>query len=70
MGSDGNFYLFSAEAGGEVWGWAPGQVFDLHVVDVDGMRVVIDAFHHPDTSAADLAAQQAVLDSLEFTPDP
>jgi hypothetical protein len=70
MGSDGNFYLFSAEPDGEVWGWAPGQVFDLLVVDVDGTRVVIDAFHHPDTSAAHLAAQQAVLDSIEFAPNP
>ena len=51
-----------------IWGWSPGQTFDWSIVDVGGQRLVIDAFHYPGTSAADLAAQQAVVDSVKVTP--
>ncbi len=60
------FYLFGDPRGGQVWGWAAGQLFDVYVVDVAGGRLVIDAFHYPETSAGDLAAQQAVLDSIRI----
>ena len=64
------FYLSGDELGGDVYGWVAGQVFDIYVVDVGGKRLVIDAFHYPGTSAADLAAQQAILDSVQLTPIP
>jgi len=35
---------------------------------VGGKRLVIDAFHYPGTSAADLAAQTAVIDSIQLAP--
>src|SRR4029077_1352767 len=56
--SDGTpFYLSVDPGGGQIWGWSAGQLFDIYVVDVGGKRLVVDAFHYPNTSAADLAAQ-------------
>jgi len=63
------FYLSGDELDG-TYGWVAGQVFDIYVVDVGGKRLVIEAFHYPGTSAEDLAAQQAVLDSIQLTPIP
>jgi hypothetical protein len=62
------FYLFGDETGGQEWGWAAGQVFDIYVIDVGGERLVIDAFHYPGTSAEDLAAQRSVIDSVQIAP--
>ena len=60
----GAFYLFRDEGTGDIWGWAPGQIFDIYAVDVDGQRLVIDAFHYPGTPANDVAAQQAVIATI------
>jgi hypothetical protein len=62
------FYLFGDAAGGQVYGWEAGQLFDVYVLDVAGDRLVVDAFHYPGTSAEDLAAQQAVVDSIQIDP--
>ncbi len=63
--SSDEFFLFVEPGGGQVWGWAPGQTFDLYIVDVDGVRLVIDSFHYPGTSEDDLSAQREVVDSVE-----
>lgn len=63
----GAFYLFQDEGAGQIWGLEVGQMFDVYVVDVDGERLVLDAFHYPGTSAADLAALQAVVDSIQIS---
>jgi hypothetical protein len=68
--SNGEFYLFSDTDAGRIWGFAPGQVFDLYILDVAGERIVIDAFRHTDTSPSDLQAQQDVLDSIRITAAP
>jgi hypothetical protein len=60
----GAFYLFRDEGTGDIWGWAPGQTFDIYAVDVNGQRLVIDAFHYPGTPANDVAAQQAVIATI------
>lgn len=66
-GRDGGaFYLFQDEGSGQIWGVAEGQMFDVYVVDVDGERLVLDAFHYPGTSEADLAALEAVVDSIQI----
>ena len=62
------FYLFTDATGGQVWGWHPGQLFDVYVIDVGGKRLQIDAFHYPNTSAEDLAAQAAVINSVQLAP--
>lgn len=64
------FYLSVDTGGGQAFGWAAGQLFDIYVVEVGGQRLVIDAFHYPDTSAADLAAQQVVLSSIQLASNP
>ena len=64
------FYLSVDPKGGQIWGWVAGQLFDIYVIDVGGKRLVIDAFHYAGTSAEDLAAQKAILDSVQLTPIP
>jgi hypothetical protein len=66
LGPDGQFDMFGAAGNADTYGFAPGQIFDVYIVDVAGERVVIDAFHFPGTSATDLAAQQAVINSIQF----
>jgi hypothetical protein len=64
---NGESYWLSVDAvGGGIYGWAPGQTFDWYIVDVDGQRYIIDAFHYPGTSEDDLAAQRAVVESVQF----
>lgn len=60
------FYLFEDARQGQVYGWAAGQVFDLYIVDVDGERLVIDAFHFPGTSEADLATLDGIVESIRI----
>jgi len=64
------FYLSVDPKGGQIWGWVAGQLFDIYVIDVGGKRLVIDAFHYSGTSAADLAVQRAIIDSVQLTPIP
>lgn len=70
LGSDGQFNMFGVTGDAQEWGFAAGQTFDLYIVDVGSERVVIDAFHYPGTSASDLAAQRAVVDSIQLDPSP
>ena len=70
LGADGQFDMFSLAGEPDEWGFALGQIFDLYIVDVGSERVVIDAFHYPGTSATDLAAQQAVITSIQLDPAP
>ena len=64
--SDATPFYLSVDTGGQVWGWAAGQLFDIYVIDVGGNRLVFDAFHYPNTTAGDLAAQRQVIDSIQL----
>jgi hypothetical protein len=66
----GAFFLFQDEGSGQIWGLDVGQMFDVYVVDVDGERLVLDAYHYPGTSSADLAALDAVVNSIQIVPAP
>jgi hypothetical protein len=44
----------------------PGQIDRLWILDVNGVRLVIDAFHWPSTSSEQLEELQAVVDSIRF----
>jgi len=68
LGADGQFDMFGTAGNPDVYGFALGQTFDLYIVDVGTERVVIDAFHYAGTSATDLAAQQAVIASIQLDP--
>ena len=46
------------------WNHQSGQYDVVHVVDVDGTPVVIDAWYNPSTSAADLAELESLLAAM------
>jgi hypothetical protein len=47
-------------------GMHPGQLNVVYIVDVNGERLVIDTWHMPGTSAADLAELDAILASMRI----
>lgn len=49
-------------------GMHPGQRNVVYIVDVNGDRLVIDTWHMPGTSAADLAELDAILASMRIKP--
>jgi len=59
---------------GEFRSWAgrfhqgPGQIDRVYILDVDGTRQVLIAHHMPGDSEADLAEQQAIVDSIDILP--
>jgi hypothetical protein len=46
----------------------PGQINRIWILDVDGVRLVIDAQHFPGTTVEDLAALDAVIESIRIEP--
>jgi hypothetical protein len=46
----------------------PGQLNDIHIIDVEGTRVIIDVGHYPSTPAADLADLEDILANVTFQP--
>jgi hypothetical protein len=63
-----SFYLSADENGIYFFLDGPGQVVRTWVLDVEGTRVVAQAFHFPQATAEGLAEEQAILDSVEFEP--
>lgn len=69
----------SACQNGELLRWATGggadrvAIVDEHdrvwILDVDGSRVIIDAFYFSGTPANDLAELQAMIDSIQIDPN-
>ena len=49
-------------------GMHPGQLNVVYIVDVNGDRLVIDTWHMPGTSAADLAELDGILASMRIQP--
>ena len=49
-------------------GMHPGQLNVVYIVDVEGDRLVIDTWHMPGTSAADLAELDGILASMRIAP--
>lgn len=46
----------------------PGQQDDVYILDVDGLRLVIDALSYPGSPAADLEKLQQMLDTIQIEP--
>jgi hypothetical protein len=44
----------------------PGEGSRLHILEVDGVRLVIDVVDYPNTSEQDLAELQQILDSIDI----
>jgi len=55
--------------GGDRYQQGPGQVDRLWILDVDGVRFVIDAFSMPVATDAELAELLAVVESITFERD-
>jgi hypothetical protein len=53
-----------------IYAQGPDNVWDMWVIDVDGLRVLVLAERFEDTSAEDSAELQAMVDSLRFIPAP
>jgi hypothetical protein len=51
-----------------IYAQGPGQRWHMWVLDVNGVRVLVETNDHPGTSADRLAEEQAIIDSLEITP--
>jgi hypothetical protein len=54
----------------EPWYYAqgPGERWHLTILDVEGLRIVIQAMDHEETSAQHKAELQAIVDSIEIEP--
>jgi hypothetical protein len=53
---------------GQPWTYGNGQHETVYIVDVDGVRQVIDTMYLPGTSAASLAELEQVVASIRFEP--
>ncbi len=53
---------------GHIWAQGPGQRWHMWVLDVGGVRVLVETNDYAGTSAERLAEEQAMIDSLEITP--
>lgn len=65
-------YLYTYRGEGE-WGrtverfhQGPGQILQLWILDVDGVRLLIEANRFPDSPAEDVEELQAILDSIRI----
>jgi hypothetical protein len=61
-----DFVSWMASGGGERYQQVAGQVDQLWVLDVSGHRLVIDATHSPNATAADQAELAAMIASIHF----
>lgn len=62
--------LWSTRGHGElgIYGQAPDERWQANILDVDGTRLIIVAQDDPSHSPADLAAGQAIIDSMVIEP--
>ena len=54
---------------GHHYAQGPGQRWHMWVLDVGGVRVLVETNDFAGTSAQRLAEEQAMIDSLEINPD-
>jgi hypothetical protein len=67
---DGVARLWSTSTHGEsaIYGQGPAERWQANILDVDGTRFVIVVQDYPDTSAADRAEGDAIVDSMVIEP--
>jgi len=68
---DNTFIRTWSDAGGNEsggWGAHAGQSDTVYVLDVNGHRVVIDAWRFTGTSEADITELEGIIASISFTP--
>ena len=64
VASCGEFYPWN----GSIYAQGPDNRWHVWILDVDGARFVIVSSYFPGTSEADLAEQQAIVDSMRIEP--
>jgi hypothetical protein len=66
---DGNgvYFVFGGREG-YIYAQGDGSDWQVSIVDVDGTRLIVALFSYAGTSASDLSAAQAIIDSLVITP--
>lgn len=65
---DDEYGSWSSEEHGARGHQTPGERDRIMIVDVDGIRLVIDASTFPGSSAGDVAQLQSVIDSIQLAP--
>ena len=65
---DNEFGSWSSEVHGARGHATPGERDEIRIVDVDGVRLVIDASTFPDSSESDVAELRSVIDSIQLAP--
>lgn len=60
------FQSWVSSDGGHRWYQAPGQIARLWILDVDGVRLVIEASYAPETSLEDRAELLHIIDSIQI----
>jgi hypothetical protein len=65
-GPDHYFESWTGGDGGDRYQQGPGQVDRLWILDIDGARLVIDAFDMPSATAAERAELLEVVGSIRF----
>lgn len=66
---DGQRFVGWAEAGSSEpsrWYQGPGQILEHWILDVDGVRLLIEASHFPQQSSEGLAELEGIIDSIEI----
>ena len=46
----------------------PGGTEELYILDVDGLRLVVDVSYNPETSIEDIETLQRIVDSITIEP--
>jgi hypothetical protein len=65
--TNGHYIVFSGLDGG-LYAQGPGNRWHMHILDIDGTRLIIVTLSYEGTPQADLDAAQAIVDSMQFTP--
>ena len=60
------FYIWADPQGGLNWAQGNGQIVRTWVLEVNGTRITVSALLYPTSTAAAIAEQQALLDSIRF----
>lgn len=63
----GRFNSYTDALGGTRWQQGPGQVDRLWILDVEGNRVVINAFHGPESTKDQIAAVTEMVDTITIS---
>jgi hypothetical protein len=65
---EGEFWVWAEGDGQTIYAQGPQMRFHLHVLDVEGSRLIVMTHDFPGTSEADRAELQAIVESIQIDP--